>query len=113
MRPIVMCRNPISTHTPLRGVTDCCFSRKLYNYISTHTPLRGVTTFDPNNPIIRGISTHTPLRGVTEILIGCFGLKFNFNSHASARRDYIAVPRLGAFQDFNSHASARRDNICK
>ena len=55
----------ISTHTPVKGVTQvpvACFAPL---QISTHTPVKGVTGFLYGLPVEHLISTHTPVKGVT------------------------------------------------
>ena len=77
----------ISTHTPVKGVTDNWGNCRMGLEISTHTPVKGVTKNSDNLIKRMVISTHTPVKGVTykcSILTKCVS---NFNSHAREGRD--------------------------
>ena len=75
----------VSTHTPLRGVTDPITMFRRYRFVSTHTPLRGVTNG----------TDHTVLKNR------------RFNSHASARRDCKIVYVLDAHILVSTHTPLR------
>ena len=101
----------ISTHTPVKGVTETGAWERKQIYISTHTPVKGVT-FLPlcvyahleyfNSHAREGrdkilntsktdwkISTHTPVKGVTSQKHAIIEADENFNSHAREGRDVL------------------------
>ena len=58
-------REPISIHTPVKGVTLAGRGPPPLLLISIHTPVKGVTYDDYRIRGDSGISIHTPVKGVT------------------------------------------------
>ena len=60
-------RDPISIHTPVKGVTGVLCPKCCNENISIHTPVKGVTGASSRSHRGTRISIHTPVKGVTYI----------------------------------------------
>ena len=57
--------DPVSIHTPTKGVTDEEIYQPGLTNVSIHTPTKGVTHKPHPTPSRLDVSIHTPTKGVT------------------------------------------------
>ncbi len=122
---------PISTHTPARGVTAVLKRSAACALISTHTPARGVTSatntrkkpssdFNPHSRkgsdridrelvLFALISTHTPARGVTLSSLLPLTSAAYFNPHSRKGSDSGLLSAFWAQPNFNPHSRKGSD----
>ena len=78
---------PISIHTPAKGVTFCFLFFQHFRAISIHTPAKGVTKSVFNKLPNGRISIHTPAKGVTRTRVLTLNIDYYFNPHSREGSD--------------------------